>query len=124
MVDAWLITAGTNAGVVKEVGEALNKYRYKNQTDGVNIPCIGIGSWGYTAGKEQLDRSIAGLSSIDLGNKKTSALNITLDALNMVKEKHFPLEEKFYLIGINRVEMVFSDFENILFKRKKINDVI
>lgn len=55
MLDAWLITAGTNAGVVKEVGEALNNYRYKNRKHGVDVPCIGIGSWGYTAGKEQLD---------------------------------------------------------------------
>ncbi|CAF4288157.1 unnamed protein product, partial [Rotaria sp. Silwood2] len=53
--NAWLITAGTNAGVVKEVGEALNKYRYKNRKNGVDIPCIGIASWGYTAGNEQLD---------------------------------------------------------------------
>lgn len=58
-IDAWIITAGTNAGVVKEVGGALNKYRYKNRTDGVEIPCIGIGSWGYTAGKDQLDRSLS-----------------------------------------------------------------
>ncbi|CAF4050025.1 unnamed protein product [Rotaria sordida] len=53
--NAWLITAGTNAGVVKEVGEALNKYRYKNRKNGVDVPCIGIGSWGYTTGNEQLD---------------------------------------------------------------------
>ncbi|CAF0797093.1 unnamed protein product [Didymodactylos carnosus] len=53
--NAWIITAGTNAGVVKEVGEALNNYRYKNRKQGLNVPCIGICSWGYTAGKEQLD---------------------------------------------------------------------
>jgi hypothetical protein len=52
--DAWLITAGTNTGVVKEVGEALSNYRYKNQRHGLDVPCIGIGSWGYTAGNEQL----------------------------------------------------------------------
>ena len=54
-IDAWLITAGTNAGVVIEVGEALSNYRYKNNTDGLDVPCIGIGSWGYTAGNELLD---------------------------------------------------------------------
>ncbi|CAF3075043.1 unnamed protein product, partial [Rotaria sp. Silwood2] len=53
--NAWLITAGTNAGVVKEVGEALNKYRYKKRKNGLDIPCIGIASWGYTAGNAQLD---------------------------------------------------------------------
>ncbi|CAF4895084.1 unnamed protein product, partial [Rotaria sp. Silwood2] len=34
--NAWLITAGTNAGVVKEVGEALNKYRYKKRKNGLD----------------------------------------------------------------------------------------
>ena len=87
MVDAWLITAGTNAGVVKEVGEALNKYRYKNQTDGVNIPCIGIGSWGYTAEKQQLDRSVPRLNSIHVNNSKIGRRNLIIDALNMVKQK-------------------------------------
>ncbi|CAF4299808.1 unnamed protein product, partial [Adineta steineri] len=53
--NAWLITAGTNTGVVKEVGEALNNYRYKNRKHGLDVTCIGIGSWGYTAGNEQLD---------------------------------------------------------------------
>ncbi|CAF1054224.1 unnamed protein product [Rotaria sordida] len=53
--NAWLITAGTNAGVVKEVGEALNKYRYKNRKNDVDVPCIGIGNWGYTTENEQLD---------------------------------------------------------------------
>ncbi|CAF1297531.1 unnamed protein product, partial [Didymodactylos carnosus] len=48
--NAWIITAGTNIGVVKEVGEALNNYRYKNKKQGLDVPCIGICSWGYTAG--------------------------------------------------------------------------
>lgn len=49
-----MITAGTNAGVVKEVGEALSNYRYKNRKHGFDVPCIGIGSWGYTASNELL----------------------------------------------------------------------
>ena len=56
-IDAWVITAGTNAGVVKEVGQALNNYRYKNPKHGLDISCIGIGSWGYTAGNDQLEHS-------------------------------------------------------------------
>jgi len=40
---------------VKEVGEALNNYRYKNRQYGLDVHCIGIASWGYTAGNEQLD---------------------------------------------------------------------
>ena len=54
MLDAWLITAGTNAGVIKEVGQALNTYRYKTRAHGLEIPCIGIASWRYVAGNEQL----------------------------------------------------------------------
>jgi hypothetical protein len=53
--DAWLITAGTNAGVVKEVGEAVTKYRYKSHRQGLDVPCIGICSWQYIAGTEQLE---------------------------------------------------------------------
>jgi hypothetical protein len=53
--DAWLITAGTNAGVVKEVGEAINIYRYKSHKQGLDVPCIGICTWQYIAGTEQLE---------------------------------------------------------------------
>lgn len=56
--DAWLITAGTDAGVVKEVGQALSNYRYKNRKQGLDVTCIGIGSWGYTAGNEQLQQTV------------------------------------------------------------------
>ncbi|CAF3116093.1 unnamed protein product [Rotaria socialis] len=54
--NAWVITTGVNTGVVKEVGEAINKYRYTHQKYGLDISCIGIGSWKYTAGCEQLIR--------------------------------------------------------------------
>ncbi len=57
IIEAWLITAGTNAGVIKEVGKALNNYRYKNRKHALDVPCIGIGSWKHTAGSEQLDRT-------------------------------------------------------------------
>ena len=85
--DAWLITAGTNAGVVKEVGEALSNYRYKNHKQGFDVPCIGIGSWGYTAGNEQLEgQPIA--SKNRTANRLTSRFTNksaqTVDALHMV----------------------------------------
>ncbi len=53
--------------MIKEVGEALNNYRYKNRKHALDVPCIGIGSWRHTAGTEQLDR----LSRL--------SLNVTLD---------------------------------------------
>ena len=46
-----------NSGVIKEVGEALNQYRYKNSKHGLEIPCIGISSWQFTSGVEQLNHS-------------------------------------------------------------------
>jgi hypothetical protein len=41
--------------VPKEVGKALNNYRYKSHKHGLDVPCIGICSWEYTAGTEQLE---------------------------------------------------------------------
>ncbi len=73
LIEAWIITAGTNAGVVREVGEALHKYRYKNLQHDLEVPCIGIGSWGYTAGKEQLDRSTSFNASSITASKGTPA---------------------------------------------------
>ncbi len=89
-IDAWIITQGTNAGVVKEVGEALNKYRYTNQKDGLDIPCIGIASWGYTAGKDKLDRSLSVESTMSQDSNgnivtKHSRYNFGIDAIQMVR---------------------------------------
>jgi hypothetical protein len=85
-IDAWMITTGTNAGVVKEVGEALNKYRYRNQKDGLDIPCIGIASWGYTAGKEQLDRSLSNtIDSSGNTSPRKSRYQFGIDAIQPVR---------------------------------------
>ncbi|CAF1309475.1 unnamed protein product [Adineta steineri] len=75
--NAWLITAGTNTGVVKLVGEALNNYRYKNHKHGLNVPCIGIGSWKYTAGNKQLENlSIKSSMISNINVNKKSVLSI------------------------------------------------
>ena len=66
---------------MKEVGEALNKYRYKNQTKGLDIPCIGIASWGYTAGKEQLERP---LSNADVHEPTKCTFDAGIDAIQLV----------------------------------------
>jgi hypothetical protein len=66
LIDALLITAGTNAGVIKEVGKALNNYRYKNRKHALDVPCIGIGSWRHTAGTEQLDHASKMLLNVAL----------------------------------------------------------
>jgi hypothetical protein len=49
-LDAWIITGGTHAGVMKEVGDAVDKRRYKNTRISSKVRCIGIGSWYYTTG--------------------------------------------------------------------------
>ncbi|CAF0797780.1 unnamed protein product [Didymodactylos carnosus] len=49
--DAWIFTGGTDSGVMKEVGNAIDKCRQKN------IPCIGICSWYYTTDYEQLEQN-------------------------------------------------------------------
>lgn len=76
--DAWLITAGTNAGVMKEVGQALNNYRYKHLQHGLEIPCIGIASWQYTAGTEQLENSNAEAENNETGERSPPARRLKI----------------------------------------------
>ncbi|CAF1451499.1 unnamed protein product [Rotaria sordida] len=98
--NAWIITAGKNTGVVKVVGEALSKYRYKHQKDGIDIPCIGIASWGYTAGKDQLDRSMSIKSNhgniIDANGTNISSKkyqhNIAIDAIHMTGDAVYAIQ--------------------------------
>jgi hypothetical protein len=76
---------------VKEVGEALNNYRYKNQKYGLDVVCIGIGSWGYTAGKEQLDDQPHPSFISTSNNKSTRSFgrhnhNHTVHAVRMVSK--------------------------------------
>ncbi|CAF1328954.1 unnamed protein product, partial [Didymodactylos carnosus] len=52
--DAWIFTGGTNSGVMKEVGDAFDKYRYKNSKKRVDIPCIAVPNWNYTTDVYQL----------------------------------------------------------------------
>lgn len=66
-----MITAGTNAGVIKEVGEALRTYRYKSRKQMLDIPCIGIASWGYTAGNDQLQDQPKNFSIEENNRKRT-----------------------------------------------------
>lgn len=72
-IDAWLITGGTNTGVIKEVGQALNNYRYKNRKHALDVPCIGIGSWRHTAGTEQLEQISRFSVNVNLENEISTA---------------------------------------------------
>ena len=48
---AWLITSGSNAGVMRLVGDAVRKHE-------VSVPLIGIFPWGTTNCRERLDDAI------------------------------------------------------------------
>ena len=53
MTDAWVICGGTNAGVMKYVGEAMADL---NQAGGDHIvaPLIGVATWGVIRGRKEL----------------------------------------------------------------------
>ncbi|CAH1797586.1 unnamed protein product, partial [Owenia fusiformis] len=54
---AWLITGGSNVGVMRAVGEAVEAAQTKQWVDNKrlkDVHCIGIASWGYTANNDQL----------------------------------------------------------------------
>lgn len=55
--------------MAKEVGQALKNYRYKNHRHGLEVPCIGICTWEYIAGTEQLQNPLVespNIYSIDM----------------------------------------------------------
>lgn len=47
--NAWIISGGTNYGVMRLVGEAMKEDLYPN------IPVIGIATWGVIASRENLE---------------------------------------------------------------------
>ena len=49
--DAWLVTAGSNDGVMRLVGDAVAKARRL----GITLTCLGITSWGVVANRHQLE---------------------------------------------------------------------
>eukprot|EP01051_Picozoa_sp_SAG22_P033246 SAG22_NODE_14470_length_374_cov_0.738182_1_plen_103_part_01 len=44
---AWVVTGGTDAGIMKAVGDALGAYHS-------TIPCIGVAPWGITRSRNSL----------------------------------------------------------------------
>lgn len=48
---AWIVTGGTNAGVMKHVGEAVRDFGLTSEG---RVMAIGIASWGCIQSKEQL----------------------------------------------------------------------
>ncbi|CAF1157757.1 unnamed protein product [Rotaria sp. Silwood1] len=67
---AWIITGGMNTGIMKLVGEIVQI----NPDPSRPIPLIGIATWGYVSGHEQLDApGIHAYYSKFLSNKKGEA---------------------------------------------------
>eukprot|EP00794_Sanderia_malayensis_P009475 gene9475-10465_t len=57
--DAWVITGGTNTGVMKQVGRALQGTPTRNRVSPSgeghgSVPCIGIAPWGNVEHREKL----------------------------------------------------------------------
>ncbi|CAF2947833.1 unnamed protein product [Rotaria sp. Silwood2] len=48
--NAWIFTGGSYSGVMKEIGNALNIWRYQGTKTALSIPCIGIINWYATTG--------------------------------------------------------------------------
>ena len=60
-LDAWIITGGTNAGVMKYVGTAVSDYDQAKRREGTeNIVTIGVATWGTLLKdhKDELKKSV------------------------------------------------------------------
>ncbi len=49
-LDAWVFTGGTYSGIMKEVGDAFEKWRYKTNKRHAKVPVIAIGNWHFMTG--------------------------------------------------------------------------
>ncbi|CAF0872323.1 unnamed protein product [Rotaria sordida] len=59
--DAWVFTGGTHAGVMKDVGEAFEKWAHESNDRGkahARVPVIGIVNWHRTTNNEQLKQGV------------------------------------------------------------------
>lgn len=53
-VDAWIVTGGTNTGVMEIVGDAVHDYMLQMGVSGRRIVVLGIATWGFVANKASL----------------------------------------------------------------------
>ena len=51
---AWIISGGTNTGVMKIVGEAVNDYQMTSASSDQKIVALGIATWGIINNKKDL----------------------------------------------------------------------
>ncbi|XP_030642539.1 transient receptor potential cation channel subfamily M member 2-like [Chanos chanos] len=54
---AWIITGGTNTGVMKHVGMAVHEHTLRNGSSGRQIVTIGVATWGIVHNRDSLIHS-------------------------------------------------------------------
>ena len=54
IIDAWIVTGGTNAGVMQFVGEAIKEHAVTQGSMEKEIVALGIAPWGVVRNKESL----------------------------------------------------------------------
>ncbi|CAF4606820.1 unnamed protein product [Rotaria sp. Silwood1] len=83
--DAWVFTGGTYAGVMKDVGDAFEKWTYKSSSmdkTHTRVPVIGIASWYYTTNYKQLIQKRSSES-----NSKRNSTSVSMDDREINREK-------------------------------------
>ncbi|CAF1237716.1 unnamed protein product, partial [Didymodactylos carnosus] len=93
---AWIFTDGTNSGVMKAVGDAIDKSRYNTKRPS-KIPCIGIASWYYTTDYEHLmhdleqdGQQIDVAISVSVTSISAEAVLAILDVIRHVSISYYP----------------------------------
>ena len=61
-IGAWIITGGTNNGVMALVGEAVNDYNLEAGAEDANIICIGFATWGVIKNNDALTSKVSGIA--------------------------------------------------------------
>ncbi|CAF3197546.1 unnamed protein product [Rotaria sp. Silwood2] len=110
--DAWVFTGGTHAGVMKDVGDAFEKWAYKSSgidKTHARVPVIGIASWYYTTNYKQLIQKR--FTERNSGRRPTS---ISLDDIETNCEKlyryHAPQDEpQSYPLDPNHTHFILLD---------------
>ena len=56
---AWILTGGTNTGVMKFVGEAVREHMLETGASEQKIVALGIAAWGIIDNKDSLDGEVS-----------------------------------------------------------------
>lgn len=59
IIGAWIITGGTNKGVMALVGEAVSEYSTMARAENKKLVCIGIATWGAIKNNSCLESKVS-----------------------------------------------------------------